>query len=137
MIRVYTDMAADVFHIGHLNLLKKAKSMGDYLIVGIHSDEQIESYKRSPIFNEKDRYEIMRSCIYVDEVIESAPLIMTREFLLENKIDLVVRGDDKSPDHIVQQAAPLEMGIMRYVPRTQGISTSDIIRKILERGCDG
>lgn len=131
MIRVYTDMAADVFHIGHLNLLKKAKAMGDYLIVGVHSDEQIASYKRRPIFSEQDRYEIMRGCRYVDEVIEAAPLVMTKDFLLNNKIDLVVRGDDTSQQHLEQQADPIDMGIMRYVPRTPGISTSDIIDRIV------
>jgi glycerol-3-phosphate cytidylyltransferase len=131
VIRVYTDMAADVFHIGHLNLLKKAKAMGDYLIVGVHSDEQIASYKRRPIFSEQDRYEIMRGCRYVDEVIEAAPLVMTKDFLLNNKIDLVVRGDDTSQQHLEQQADPIDMGIMRYVPRTPGISTSDIIDRIV------
>jgi len=124
-------MAADVFHIGHLNLLKKAKAMGDYLIVGVHSDEQIASYKRRPIFSEQDRYEIMRGCRYVDEVIEAAPLVMTKDFLLNNKIDLVVRGDDTSQQHLEQQADPIDMGIMRYVPRTPGISTSDIIDRIV------
>lgn len=133
MIRVYTDMAADVFHVGHLNLLKKAKAMGDYLIVGVHSDEQITSYKRRPIFSEQDRYEIMRGCRYVDEVIEAAPLVMTKDFLLNNNIDLVVRGDDTSQQHLEQQADPISMGIMRYVPRTPGVSTSEIITRIMER----
>ena len=137
MIRVYTDMAADVFHIGHLNLLKKAKAMGDYLIVGVHSDEQITSYKRRPIFSEQDRYEIMRGCRYVDEVIEAAPLMMTKDFLLNNNIDLVVRGDDTSQQHLEQQADPISMGIMRYVPRTPGISTSDIIDRIVGEHCNG
>ena len=130
MIRVYTDMAADLFHIGHLNLLKRAKSVGDYLIVGVHSDEQIRSYKRDPVFKEEDRYEIMRCCKYVDEIIEEAPLIMTESFLKEHKIDFVVRGDDVSEELLSQQADPIRMGIMRYVPRTEGVSTSQIIKRI-------
>ena len=112
MIRVYTDMAADLFHIGHLNLLKRAKSVGDYLIVGVHSDEQIRSYKRDPVFKEE------------------APLIMTESFLKEHKIDFVVRGDDVSEELLSQQADPIRMGIMRYVPRTEGVSTSQIIKRI-------
>ena len=79
MIRVYTDMAADMFHIGHLNLIKRMKIFGDYIIVGIHSDDDIASYKRRPIIEDKQRYEIVRSCKYVDEVIEAAPLIMTKD----------------------------------------------------------
>lgn len=133
MVRVYTDMAADIFHMGHVNLLKRAKAMGDYLVVGVHSDKQIESYKRKPIFPEEHRYEIMRSCKYVDEVIESAPLVMTKEFLESNNIDLVVRGDDMNEELLKQQEAPISMGIMRYVSRTKGISTSEIIDKISER----
>ena len=123
-------MAADMFHIGHLNLIKRAKEAGDYLIVGVHSDEDIGSYKRRPVIPENDRYEIIRSCRYVNEVIESAPLVMTRKFIEKNNIDLVVRGDDITPELLRQQAVPNEMGIMRYVPRTEGTSTTKIIKKI-------
>lgn len=119
-----------MFHIGHLNLIKRAREQGDYLIVGVHSDEDIASYKRSPIIEEKDRYEIVRSCRYVDEVIEEAPLIMTKQFIESNNINLVVRGDDITPELLKQQADPISMGIMRYLPRTKDVSTTDLIQKI-------
>ena len=73
MIRVYVDMAADLFHSGHLSFLKKARGFGDFLVAGIHSDETILSYKREPIICEKDRYEMVRQCCLVDEIIEDAP----------------------------------------------------------------
>ena len=130
MIRVYTDMAADMFHVGHLNLIKRAKEFGDYLIVGIHSDEQIVTYKRKPIIKDTERYQIVRSCRYVDEVIEDAPLIMTEEFLKTHNIDYVVRGDDITEELLRQQAVPLRLGMIKYVPRTPAVSTSEIIRKI-------
>lgn len=133
MIRVYTDMAADMFHIGHLNIIKRAREFGDYLIVGVHSDEDISSYKRSPVISEEDRYEIIRSCRYVDEVIEAAPLVMSKEFIEENNIDLIIRGDDVSPELLRQQAIPIEMGIMRYLPRTENVSTTDLIKTIKDR----
>ncbi len=132
MIRVYTDMAADMFHVGHLNLIKRAREQGDYLIVGVHSDQDIASYKRRPVIEEQDRYEIIRSCRYVDEVIEDAPLIMTKDFIENNNINLVVRGDDITPELLRQQADPISMGIMKYVPRTEGVSTTSIIEKIKE-----
>ena len=47
MTNIYTDMCADLFHWGHVNMLKRAKGLGDKLIVGIHSDEAIKSYKRT------------------------------------------------------------------------------------------
>ena len=121
-----------MFHVGHLNLIKRAKALGDYLIVGIHSDDDIGEYKRRPIISQGDRYEIVRSCRYVDEVIEAAPLVMTEDFLVENRIDLVVRGDDITPELLRQQAAPIAMGIMKYLPRTKNVSTTNLIQKIKE-----
>ena len=132
MIRVYTDMAADMFHIGHLNLIRRAKAHGDYLIVGVHSDKDIAEYKRHPIISEEQRYEMVRSCQYVDEVLEGAPLIMTKDFIQRHEIDLIVRGDDITPELLEQQADAIEMGIMRYVPRTKNVSTTSIIEKIKE-----
>ena len=49
MVRVYADMVADLFHHGHVLFLQRARSLGDYLIVGIHADDVVMSYKRRPI----------------------------------------------------------------------------------------
>ena len=130
MIRVYIDMAADLFHVGHLNLICRAKRLGDYLIVGVHSDKDIGSYKRTPIINEKDRYEIIKSCKYVDEVIENAPLNISMEFIEKNKIDIVAHGDNLSPAVRQQHAIPMKLNIMKYLPSTKGISTTEIISRI-------
>jgi len=130
MIRAYLDMAADMFHIGHLNLIKRSRGMCDYLIVGVHSDLDIASYKRLPIVPENDRYEIVRCCKYVDEVIASAPLLITKKFIEENEITVVIRGDDRSPEIMKQLKVPMELGIVKFLPRTENVSTSDIIKKI-------
>ena len=87
MIRVYVDMVADLFHSGHVNFLKQAKECGDYLIVGVHSDKDVASYKRKPIIGEKNRCEMIKSCRYVDKVINNAPLMITKEFIDYNEID--------------------------------------------------
>ena len=133
MIRVYTDMAADMFHIGHLNIIKRAREFGDYLLVGVHSDEDISSYKRSPVIAEQDRYEMIRCCRHVDEVIEAAPLVISKEFIEKYNIHLIIRGNDTSPAHLEQQAVPIEMGIMRYLPRTENVSTTNLIKTIKDR----
>ena len=130
MTRVYIDIVGDLFHVGHLNLIKTAKGLGDYLIVGVHSDEDTAKYKREPIIEDKQRYEIIRSCRYVDEVIENAPLLITESFINENNIDLVVHGDDIRKAYDEQHKIPRQLGKIKYVPYTQGISTSDIIKKI-------
>jgi len=110
-------MVADLFHVGHLNLIKKAKECGDYLIVGIHSDLDVESYKRKPIISEEDRYEIISSCKFIDE----------------NDIDIVIHGDDENPVYKEQYKIPVELGIMRYLPYTKGVSTTEIIKRIKEK----
>lgn len=136
MIRVYVDIVGDLFHVGHLNCFRKARELFDSpvcLIVGIHSDSAVASYKRVPIINEEHRYEMIRSCRLVDEVIEAAPLAMTKEFILENKIDFVVHGDDITEELKRQYLVPAKLGIVKYVPYTKGISTTEIIKRITTR----
>jgi len=66
----YTSGVYDLFHIGHLNLLKKAKEQCDYLIVSISTDELVQEYKnRKPIINLKDRMAIVEAIKYVDKVV--------------------------------------------------------------------
>jgi len=55
MTRVYVDMVADLFHYGHVEFLKKARSLGDYLLVGIHADDAVASHKRSTILTMDER----------------------------------------------------------------------------------
>jgi len=129
-MRVYVDMVADLFHVGHLNLIKTASSFGDYLIVGVHSDKDVESYKRTPIINENHRYEIVESCKYVDKVVKNAPLFITEEFLKRHDIDLVVHGDDISDELKRQHKVPIQKNMVKYIPYTKSISTTEIISKI-------
>lgn len=127
MTRVYTSGVFDLFHVGHLSVLKKAKEFGDYLIVGVHSDEDVESYKRSPIIPLEQRCEIIRNIKCVDEVIV-APLTPNNDesFYKMNKIDIHVAGDNM--EHMYK--LPHEMGIMRYVPRNPLTDSSSIIKKL-------
>ena len=133
--RVYVDMVGDLFHRGHLEFLKKSKEIdrNTYLIVGVHSDEECIRYKRQPIFCMNDRVEIIKSCKYVDEVILSAPLEVTRQFLKKHKIDMVVHGSDMN-ENIKELCykVPIKMGIMKIVPYYDKISTTKIIKRIKE-----
>ena len=136
MIRVYTDMAADMFHIGHLNLIKRAKEMGDYLIVGIHSDEDIEKYKRLPIIPEQDRYEIVKSCKYVDEVIINVGGHNSKEDILFSGATHIVHGSDWTGESMYKQIGIDEKWLedkgieVMYLPYTRGVSTSEILEKV-------
>ena len=124
-------MTADLFHFGHVNFLKQASEIGDYLIAGIHSDETVQNYKRSPIMTMEERISVVASCRYVDEVIPDAPLIIDLEWIKKHNIPLVVHGDDFSEDLLqLCYKIPIEMGIFEKVPYTPGISTTDILNRL-------
>ena len=66
----YTTGVFDMFRIGHLNILKRAKEMCDYLIVGVSTDETVESYKhKTPVIKFEERFAIVESIKYVDKVV--------------------------------------------------------------------
>lgn len=132
--RVYIDMVGDLFHVGHINAIKNARQFGDYLIVGVCGDEECTSYKRRPILTLDERIEEIKACRYVDEVIPNAPVSVTKEFIEKYKIDIVVHGDDFDQEKMTRYyGAAMELEILQIVPYTKGISTSDIIRRILSR----
>ena len=131
MIRVYADMVADLFHHGHVAFLQRARALGDFLLVGIHADDVVMSYKRRPILTMEERVKAVRGCRYVDAVIPNAPLVVDRAWIARHRIDLVVHADDLDEDEMDHlYRAPREMGIFRTVPYTHGISTTEIIERI-------
>ncbi len=132
MIRVYVDMVADLFHYGHVEFLKKARSQGDYLLVGIHADDAVASQKRSPILTMDERVASVIGCRFADEVLPNAPWRIDRRWIEKHSINLVVHGDDYSEEQLKKtHSVPMEMGIFRTVPYTPGISTTEIIRRII------
>lgn len=133
MVKVYLDGVFDLFHRGHLESIKKCMNFGDNIVIGVVSDKDALSYKRQPIINENDRVEIIRNLNMVNSVIFPCPLIITKEFLLENKIDIVVHGFFDNDDYEKQKAffsIPIEMGIFRRIEYYNKISTTEIIKKI-------
>jgi cytidyltransferase-like protein len=123
-------MVADLFHYGHVNFLRIAREHGDYLLVGIHSDEVVRNYKRAPILSMDERIASVAGCRYVDEVVPDAPLKVTRAWIEQHEIDLVVHGDDFTEEQNKNYyEIPIEMGIFRIVSYTPGISTSDILAR--------
>lgn len=131
VVRVYADIVGDLFHLGHINMLKQAKAYGDELIVGVCSDEDVHSYKRWPILTLEERVGAIRECRLVNEVIPACPLKTDKAFLEKHKIDIVIHGDDMSDDQLrYWYSVPIEMGIFRKVKYTSGISTTNIIRRV-------
>jgi cytidyltransferase-like protein len=125
-------MVGDLFHAGHVELLREARCHGDWLIVGVLSVETTASYKRHPIMTLAERVAVIEACRYVDEVIPDAPDRLTLEFLDEHQLALVVHGDDVDAGVEVYGPAA-ESGRLRLVPRTLGISTTDLIARVRSR----
>lgn len=124
-------MVADLFHYGHVNFLRQASTYGDFLLVGVHADEMVESYKRTPILKMEERIASVEGCRYVDEVIPNAPLEITREWIEKHNIDLILHGDDVSPEvRDTWYGVPVEMGIYKSIVYTDGISTTELISRI-------
>jgi cytidyltransferase-like protein len=124
-------MVADLFHYGHVSFLDKAKKSGDYLIVGIHSDEDVIKYKRKPILTMLERSKVVSACKYVDEVITNAPLKVTEDFLNKYNIDIVIHGDDINEQTKQNFYEDVEkLGKLKLISYTAGISTTDILRRI-------
>ena len=124
-------MVADLFHYGHVGMLRQAREYGDYLLVGVHADETVMSFKRRPIFSMEERVASVEGCRYVDEVVSNAPLRVDRAWIERHNIDLVLHGDDFSSEmEELCYRVPIAMGIFRSVGYTPGISTTDLIARI-------
>ncbi|KAA0201567.1 hypothetical protein HAZT_HAZT004662 [Hyalella azteca] len=122
-------MGYDMVHFGHANSLRQAKAMGDYLIVGVHTDEEITKHKGPPVFTQAERYKMVRAIKWVDEVVEGAPYVTTLETLDKHDCDFCVHGDDITMTadgidtyHIVKSA-----NRYKECKRTEGVSTTDLV----------
>ena len=122
MIKVITYGTFDLFHVGHLNILKRAKELGDYLIVGVSSDEFNSKKGKKAYNNETDRVEIVKSLKYVDEVILENSWDQKIKDIIDNNVDVFVMGHDWEGkfDYLKEYCKVV------YLPRTEGISTTKI-----------
>lgn len=94
MKRIITFGTFDLFHIGHLNILKRAKEQGDYLIVGVSSDELNKKKGKISIIPLNDRIDIVKSIKYVDEVFIEDSLELKDQYIKDYNADILVMGDD-------------------------------------------
>ena len=128
---VYVDMCADLLHYGHIRFLEKAKKLGGKLLVGIHSDETIKSYKRTPICTMKERIELVKSVKWIDEIIEDAPLFITEEYIVKHQIDKIVVPKNRTKEELEKMyKIPYKKNMLHFIEYSPEISTSDIINRI-------
>ncbi|XP_021966134.1 ethanolamine-phosphate cytidylyltransferase [Folsomia candida] len=133
--KIWCDGCYDITHFGHSNNLRQAKELGDVLIVGVHSDAEIEKNKGSrPVFTEEERYALIRGIKWVDQVIENAPYCTTLETLDKYECQFCAHGNDITTTDAGVDTYQMVKDAGRYkeVDRTQGVSTTDLVKRILK-----
>lgn len=133
----YTTGVFDMFHIGHLNLLKRAKEQCEYLIVGVSTDEVVQNYKhKTPIIPFEERSAIVSAIKYVDKVV---PQISMDKMMAYNELhfDALFHGSDwKGSDmynRIADEFSSIGVDVV-FLPHTDGISSTYIREKKENRG---
>ncbi|KAF5737324.1 hypothetical protein HS088_TW13G00203 [Tripterygium wilfordii] len=135
---VYIDGAFDLFHAGHVEILRVARGLGDFLLVGIHNDQTVSSKRgvHRPIMNLHERSLSVLACRYVDEVIIGAPQEVSKDVITTFDISLVVHGTVAEGNDFLEEkdnpyAVPISMGIFRVLESPLDITTSTIIKRIV------
>ncbi|KAI9835524.1 MAG: hypothetical protein M1819_001975 [Sarea resinae] len=134
-VRVYADGVFDLFHLGHMRQLEQAKKAfpETYLLVGVTGDHETHKRKGLTVLSGAERAETVRHCKWVDEVIDDCPWIVTPDFLEKHKIDYVAHDDlPYGADEGDDIYKPIkEQGKFLVTQRTEGVSTTGIITKIV------
>ncbi|MFC7322726.1 adenylyltransferase/cytidyltransferase family protein [Halobacillus campisalis] len=129
----YTTGVFDLFHVGHLNILKKAKEQCDYLIVGVSTDELVQQYKnKQPVIPFVDRREIVNGIKFVDQVVPQ----INRDKLAAWEVlnfNVMFVGDDWKGDELFMEVEKEfnQVGVdIVYFPYTKGVSSTLVKEKI-------
>ncbi|KAJ8362836.1 hypothetical protein SKAU_G00116670 [Synaphobranchus kaupii] len=136
---IYVAGAFDLFHIGHVDFLETVYKQSDkpYVIVGLHFDQEVNRYKGKnyPIMNVHERTLSVLACRYVSEVVIGAPYAVGRDLLDHFKVDLVCHGKTEvfpDKDSSDPYAEPKKRGIFRTVDSGNGLTTDDIVQRIIK-----
>lgn len=134
----YTTGVFDLFHIGHLNILKRAKEQCEYLIVGVSTDEVVQSYKhKNPVVPFKERIEIVEAIKYVDKVV---PQTSMDKFSAWEKLgfNVIFHGDDWKGSKMYEEIEKKfnDVGVeMVFFPYTKGTSSTilgEVLTQVLQ-----
>ncbi|KAK0550754.1 choline-phosphate cytidylyltransferase [Tilletia horrida] len=137
-IRIYADGVFDMFHYAHTLLLRQAKLFFPHvhLIAGVNSSTLCAEHKNRPLLSSEERYASVGACKWVDEVVVDAPWFITPEFIQAHKIDYVAH-DDLPYANASSGSADVygwlkEAGIFLPTLRTEGVSTSELLGRVVE-----
>ena len=131
----YTTGVFDMFHVGHLNILRRAKEQCEYLIVGVSTDEVVQTYKhKTPVISFKERKAIVEAIKYVDKVVPQTSMDKM-EAWKELKFDVLFHGSDwKNSDMYNKLENDLKaVGCdVVFLPHTEGVSSTILAQKIFD-----
>jgi D-beta-D-heptose 7-phosphate kinase/D-beta-D-heptose 1-phosphate adenosyltransferase len=131
---VFTNGCFDILHVGHVRCLEEAKRMGDTLVVALNSDRSVRSIKgpSRPFIPEEERAEVLSALACVDYVVifdDPDPL----ELITFLKPNVLVKGGDWTPETTIgKEVVEKAGGKVVIIPQIQGVSTSDIIDRIVK-----
>ena len=129
MKKVITYGTYDLLHVGHINLLRRARELGDYLIVVVSSDEFNAIKGKKAYYSFEDRKKILEAIRYVDEVLPEYTWEQKIDDVVNNNVDVFVMGDDWTGkfDFLKEYCEVV------YLPRTEGISTTKIKQDLFDK----
>lgn len=153
---VYVDGVYDLCHVGHKKQMLNALEFGNRLVVGVVSDENVYKYKaKKPVMSTAERVAEVEALRFVSQVIPDAPCpapsewrqaegleptapILDEAFLRKHHIHVVAHGEEYLPENMAPGSmdyyiVPRKMGICRALPRTPGISTTDLMKRMQAR----
>ena len=134
----YTTGVFDLFHIGHLNILKRAKAQCECLIVGVSTDELVRTYKnKTPVIPFAERVAIVEAIKYVDKVVPQTNMDKLAAWN-ELHFDVMFHGDDWKNstmyDEYEKQFSDIGVSLV-FLPHTQGTSSTEITKRLQDTAC--
>ena len=135
MKTIYTKVVADLFHAGHVNFFRQARSLGDRLVVQVVGDERVAAAKRAPLMNQAERLAVVSGCRYVDEAVADGPRLITREFMRAHDFAIYAYAtvDDAEAVAKRRDCADLPDDMVAVLRYTGGISSTLLFNRMRER----
>mmetsp|Transcript_11978 Transcript_11978/g.13935 ORF Transcript_11978/g.13935 Transcript_11978/m.13935 type:complete len:157 (+) Transcript_11978:1712-2182(+) len=127
-----------MLHIGHVKTLKRAKELGDYLIVGVHNDNAVNRVRGAnyPIMNLNERVLSVLGCRYVDDVLIDAPWIITRDMIASLNISLIVTGTVADTEFPNREKDPYQvakdLGIFQNIKSESNVTVGSIVQRVVD-----
>lgn len=134
---VYVDGGFDLLHVGHINVLRQARALGDYLIVGLYEDSVVNALRgcNFPIMNMNERMLGLLSCRYVDEVVLGVDPVVSETLLDTFHISLVIKGSlDIDTKEVLEEyyRVPRERNILVQVESGNSLTTDSVIQRVVD-----